>query len=81
MQLHAAVQVSVRLSRCNLRLRFFRASADVELHSDEESDAPDSAVASPNAAAEQQRAGLRIEQSSASDSDLSGVSAKCQVYL
>jgi hypothetical protein len=49
-----------------------RASADVELHSDEEGDAPDSAMASPIAAAEQHKAGLRVEQSSASDSDLSG---------
>ena len=51
-----------------------RASADVELHSDEESEAPEGSAA-VSSAAEQQSAGLQIERSSLSEADISGASS------
>ena len=50
-----------------------RASADVELHSDEEGDGPEGSVA-PSSAAEQQSAGLQIERSSVSEAEMSASS-------
>ncbi len=50
-----------------------RASADVELHSDEESEAPEGSAAMTSAA-EQQSAGLQIERSSVSEAEMSASS-------
>ena len=56
-------------------LLLHRASADVELHSDEESEAPEGSV-SLSSTAEQQKSGLQIERSSVSEADMSASSGK-----
>ena len=55
-----------------------RASADVELHSDEESEAPDRPAAL-SSAAEQQSAGLQIERSSVSEAEMSASSGGSEI--